>query len=123
MSARQRGLVQGHAHFWGFLNAQNVLNPLPDPNLRTTFLCGSNGTFFFDVVDIIKGKKRENCSLPVFSPFPIVFSKGFYLGGVKVALCDKELILFCTVLYFTLLSPSPRNCCIKSLYFKTFKIF
>ena len=42
-------------------------------------------------VENIEGKRRK-CWLPLFSPFPTMFSKGLFHGGrSKSGLCGKEL--------------------------------
>ena len=42
--------------------------------------------------------KRRKCWLPAFSPFPLMFSKGYFLRVVKNQNCDKELFLYNTIL-------------------------
>ena len=37
--------------------------------------------------------KRRKCWFPAFSPFPTMFSKGFYLRVIKM-MCGKELTLY-----------------------------
>ena len=41
--------------------------------------------------------KGEKCWLPAFSPFPTMFSKGFFLKVVKSQGCVEKLILYNTI--------------------------
>ena len=44
----------------------------------------------FDTIENIVGK-GEKCWLPAFSPFPVMFLKGFFFGVVKSHDCMTKL--------------------------------